>query len=78
MLATMTRNLIGITRPHLLKGALMGTPNREPQEYGQNMIGIYLPGSRVLIFLCSWGSLFGVPIEVLLLVALNHKPYSCT
>ena len=24
-----------------LKGTLMGTPNREPQEYSRNIIGIY-------------------------------------
>ena len=29
----------------LYKGALMGTPNREPQEYSRNIIGIYLSGS---------------------------------
>ena len=46
----------------------MGTPNREPQAYSRNILGIYLPGSSfssILIFLLySWGSLFGVPIKV--------------
>ena len=42
------------------KGTLLGTPNREPQEYSRNIIGIYLPGSPFLLY--SWGSLFGVPI----------------
>ena len=27
------------------KGTLLGTPNREPQEYSRYIIGIYLPGS---------------------------------
>ena len=48
------------------KGTLMGTLKREPQEYSRNMIGIYLPGSlySIIFLLYSWGSLFGVPIEV--------------
>ena len=29
----------------LIKGSRLGTPNREPQEYGRNMIGTQLPGS---------------------------------
>ena len=43
----------------------MGTPNREPQEYSRNIIGIYLPLSfySIIFLLCSWGSLFGVPIK---------------
>ena len=28
-----------------VKGTLLGTPNREPQEYSRNIIGMYLPGS---------------------------------
>ena len=27
------------------RGTLLGTPNREPQEYSRNIRGIYLPGS---------------------------------
>ena len=48
----------------------MGTPNREPQEYSRNMTGIYLPGSlySLKFLLYSWGSLFGVPIRVPLIV----------
>ena len=48
------------------KGNLMGTPNREPQEYSRNIMGIYLPGSyySIKFLLYSWGSLFGVPIRV--------------
>ena len=51
---------------HVHKGILMGTPNREPQEYSRNIIedkdpGRYLP---FIFLLCSWGCLFGVPIKV--------------
>ena len=48
------------------KGILLGTPNREPQEYSRYIIGIYLPGSLYsIIFLpYSWGSLFGFPSRV--------------
>ena len=44
----------------------MGTPNREPQEYSRNIIGIHLPGSlySIIFLLYSLGSLFGVPITV--------------
>ena len=39
----------------------------EPHEYNRNMIGRYLPGSfhSILLPLCSWGSLLGVPIRTL-------------
>ena len=49
-----------------LKGTLLGTPNREPQEYSRYIIGIYLPGSlySIIFLLYSWGSLFGVPSRV--------------
>ena len=48
------------------KGTLLGTPNREPQEYSRNIIGRYLPGSlySIIFLLYSWGSLFGVPSRV--------------
>ena len=48
------------------KGTLLGTPNREPQEYSRYIIGIYLPGSlySIIFLLYSWGSLFGVPSRV--------------
>ena len=54
-----------------LKRTLMGTPNREPQEYSGNIIAIYLPGSvySIIFLLYSWGSLFGVPIKVPLYLA---------
>ena len=48
------------------KGTLLGTPNREPQEYSRYIIGIYLPGSlySILSLLYSWGSRFGVSSRV--------------
>ena len=40
------------------QGILMGTPNREPQEYSRNIIGIYLPVSLYsiifLLYSYSW------------------------
>ena len=53
---------------HDNKGTLLGTPNRELQEYSRYIIGIYLPGSlySIIFLLYSWGSLFGVPSRVLL------------
>ena len=38
-------DILGVHARHNIKGALMGTPNREPQEYSRNIIGIYLSGS---------------------------------
>ena len=48
------------------KGTLLGTPNREAQEYSRYRIGIYLPGSlySIMFLLYCWGSLFGVPSRV--------------
>ena len=50
------------------KRTLLGTPNREPQEYSRNRVGFYLPGylysTRFILY--SWGSLFGVPIRTVL------------
>ena len=50
----------------IAKGTLLGTPNREPQEYSRYMIGICLPESlySIIFLLHSWGSLFGVPSRV--------------
>ena len=50
----------------ILKGTLMGSPNREPQEYSRNKTehkdpGRYIP---IMFLLYSWGSLSGVPIKV--------------
>ena len=57
------------------KGTLLGTPNREPQEYSKHIVGIYLPGSLYsIIFLpYSWGSPFGVPSRVPLALGLEPK-----
>ena len=60
---------IGATRPTsriFSKRTLLGTPNREPQEYSRYIIGIYLPGSlySIIFLLYSWGSRFGVPSRV--------------
>ena len=54
----------------MIKETLMGNPNREPQEYSRNIIGICPPGSfySIIFLLYSWGSLFGVPIKVLLVM----------
>ena len=44
----------------------MGTPNREPQEYGRNMIEYKDPGGYIpiIFLLSSGGSMFGVPSTV--------------
>ena len=56
----------GLVHKGLSKGTLLGTPNREPQEYSRYIIGIYLPGSlcSIIFLLYSWGSLFGAPSRV--------------
>ena len=67
-----------------IKGTLLGTPNREPQEYSRYIIAIYLPGSlySIIFLLYSWGSLFGVPSRVPLKIkgtflgVPNHKDYN--
>ena len=53
----------------LSKGTLLGTPNREPQEYSRNIMECKDPGRYIPIIylLYSWGSLFGVPSRVPLL-----------
>ena len=55
------------------KGTLLGTPNREPQEYNRNIMEYKDPGRYIpIIFLLySWGSLFGVPSKVPLFNALR-------
>ena len=54
----------------MVKGTLLGTPNREPQEYSRYIIGIYKPGSlySIIYLLYSCGSRFGVPSRVPLVV----------
>ena len=56
-------------------GTLLGTPNREPQEYSRNIIDYKDPGRYIptIFLLCSWGSLFGVPIEVPLLTTVDNR-----
>ena len=48
------------------KGTLLGTPNREPQEYSRNIMEYKDPGRNIPIIylLYSWGSRFGVPSRV--------------
>ena len=45
----------------------MGTPNREPQEYGGNIIECHDPGRYIpiILMLYSWSSLFGFPVQSL-------------
>ena len=54
-----------------LKGTLLGTPNREPQEYSRNMMEYKDPGRPfpIIYLLYSWGSLFGVPSRFPLFLA---------
>ena len=42
----------------------MGTPNREPQEYCSNIIGIYLLIVPLHSYYVFSGSLAGVPVKV--------------
>ena len=51
------------------KGTLLGTPNRELQEYSRNIMEYKDPGRYIPIIylLYSWGSRFGVPSRVPLL-----------
>ena len=52
--------------PEDIKGILLGTPNREPQEYSRNIMEYKDPGRYIPItyLLYSWGSLCGVPSRV--------------
>ena len=54
--ATYSREIIlhGI----MCEGTLLGTPNREPQEYSRNKLRIYLPGS---LYSISPHYIIGVP-----------------
>ena len=66
-----------LPKPYLypyIKGTLMGTPNREPQEHSRNIMEYKDPGRYIPIIylLYSWGSLFGVPSRVPLYI--NLKP----
>ena len=57
-------------RMSLTKGILLGTPNREPQEYSRNIMEYKDPGRYIPIIylLYSWGSRLGVPNKVPLLI----------
>ena len=59
--------IIGIP---IFKGTLLGTPNREPQEYSRNIMVYKEPGKYIPIIylLYSWGSQFGVPSRVPLIL----------
>ena len=50
----------------VFKGTVLGTPNREPQEYSRNIMEYKDPGRYIPIIylLYSWGSRFGVPSRV--------------
>ena len=49
-----------------VKGILLGTPDRQPQEYSRNIMEYKDPGRYIPIIylLYSWGSRFGVPSRV--------------
>ena len=68
---------VGPREGRATKGTLLGTPNREHQEYSRNIIGIYLPGYlySVMFLLYSDCLLFGSPIGTLLATepAASHK-----
>ena len=67
----------------VIEGTLLGTPNREPQEYSRNITGRYLQGSSysVIFLLYSWDSLFVLPSKVPLVIRTSNKvissAYSC-
>ena len=79
LLAAGVSRLIGMVfKNHgaLIKGTLLGTPNREPQEYSRNIVEYKDPGRYIPIIylLYSWGSRFGVPSRVPLLI--GYSTYS--
>ena len=71
--------------PDMVKGTLLGTPKREPQQYSRNIMEYKDPGRYIPIIylLYSWGSRCGVPSRVpfmvpqvqLLKIAAWHKAY---
>ena len=58
----------------ILKGTVLGTPTREPQEYSRNIMEYNDPGRYIPIIylLYSWGSRFGVPSRVPLMLLWPH------
>ena len=63
---------------NIIKGTLLGTPNREPQEYSRNMMEYKDPGRYIPIIylLYSWGSRFGVPSRVPLIMSVYGSAMS--
>ena len=63
----------------ICKGTLLGTPNREPQEYSKNIMEYKDPGRYIPIIylLYSWGSRFGVPSRVPLIWRNLRKDHRC-
>ena len=63
------------TIPNYPKGTLLGTPNREPQEYSRNIMEYKDPARYIPIIylLYSWGSLFGVSSRVPLYPVLGFS-----
>ena len=61
------------------KGTLLGTPDREPQEYTRNVMEFKDPGRHIPIKfqLYSWGSLFEVPKNVPLGLGLWDENLGC-
>ena len=61
-----SRSLVEKSSYEPYKGTLLGTPNREPQEYSRNIMEYKDPGRYIPIIylLYSWGSRFGVPSRV--------------
>ena len=59
------------------KGTLLGTPNREPQDFRRNIMEYKDPGrySPIICLLNSWGSLFGVPSRVPLFKGLKIQDF---
>ena len=59
----------------IIKAALVGTPSREPQEYNRHIMEDKDPGRYIptIILLYSWGSLFGVPNKVPLLMGVKKS-----
>ena len=58
----------------IFKGTLLGTPNREPQEYSRYIMEYKDPGRYIPIIclLYSWGFRFGVPSRVPLILGSVH------
>ena len=53
----------------------MRTPNREPQEYSRSILGIYLPGSYILLnsYYILGVPCLGFPLESLYIRGLGFR-----